>query len=103
MAVCYSPLLLIAAWVERRSARSVRSNRRRGEEDDDTIEEWEQMDSAMDFEGEGWDKKVASVKPNVEDDSATVAVANLREEVRELKELLLKLVEGKDGGDANGK
>lgn len=88
MAVIYSPLLFIAAYVESRSARRVRWNRKRGQEDDDTIEEWEQMSDQVDFESEGWDKKVAAVKPNVEDDTATVAVRHLKEEVKELKELL---------------
>lgn len=103
MAVVYSPLLFIAAWFERRSAKAVKSNRRRGEEDDDTIEEWEQMAGECDFEGEGWDKKVLISKPNVEEDTATLEVRELRGEVKELKELLLKLVEGKGKGkDANG-
>ncbi|KAH8596210.1 hypothetical protein B0O99DRAFT_594039 [Bisporella sp. PMI_857] len=98
MAVIYSPLLFIAAWVECRSAKRVRWNRKRGEDDDDTIEEWEHLQ--VDFESEGWDKKVATVKPNVEDDTATLAVRKLQEEVKELKALILKLVESKEG---NGK
>ena len=97
MGVVYAPLLFVAAWFEKRSAKKVKSNRRRGEEDDDTVEEWEQM--AVDFEGEGWGKKVESVRPNVEDDTATVEVRQLRGEVKELKELLLKVLEK----DANGK
>ena len=101
MAALYSPLLLVAAWFETRSANRVRSNRKRGEEDDDTVEEWEQLAGELDIEGEGWDKKVAQVKPNVEEDQATVEVKALRSEVQELKELLLQLVK-KDGGAANG-
>ena len=97
MALIYSPLLIVAAYFETRSAKSVRSNRRRGEQDDDTTEEWEQMAGDVDFEGEGWDKKVAAVKPNVEEDAATIEVKALRGEVQELKELLLKLVDGKTG------
>ncbi|KAG4431014.1 hypothetical protein IFR05_013504 [Cadophora sp. M221] len=101
MALLYSPLLMIAAWFETRSANKVRSNRKRGEEDDDTIEEWEQLAGEIDLEAEGWDKKVAQVKPNIEEDQATVEVKALRAEVQELKELLLQLVK-KDGGEANG-
>jgi hypothetical protein len=97
MGVVYAPLLFVAAWFEKRSAKKVRSNRRRGEEDDDTVEEWEQM--VVDFEGEGWGKKVESVRPNVEDDTATVEVRQLRGEVKELKELLMKVLEK----DSNGK
>ena len=43
MGVLYSPLLLITAYLETRTARTVRFNRKRNEADDDTIEEWEQM------------------------------------------------------------
>ncbi|KAE8448654.1 hypothetical protein EG329_009079 [Mollisiaceae sp. DMI_Dod_QoI] len=100
MAFLYSPLLLVAAWFETRSAKMVKSNRKRGEEDDDTVEEWEQMVGEIDFESEGWDKKVAAAKPNVEEDQATRAVNELRSEVKELKELLLQLVE--DKGARNG-
>jgi len=104
MAAVYSPLLFIAAWFERRSAKAVKSNRGRGEEDDDTVEEWEQMAGDVDFEAEGWNKKVEASKPNVEEDTATLEVRELRGEVQELKELLLKLVEGKGKGkEVNGK
>lgn len=99
MAFLYSPLLFVAAWFETRSARMVRSNRKRGEEDDDTVEEWEQMAGEVDFEGEGWDKKVAAAKSNIEEDQATRAVHELRTEVRELKELLLQLVKEKGAGN----
>ncbi|KUJ16268.1 uncharacterized protein LY89DRAFT_586631 [Mollisia scopiformis] len=100
MAVLYSPLLFVAAWFETRSAKMVRSNRKRGEEDDDTVEEWEQMAGEVDFEADGWNKKVASAKPNVEEDQATTEVKALRSEVKELKDLLLQLV--KEQGTATG-
>lgn len=93
MALIYSPLLFVAAYFETKSAKAVKSNRRRGEEDDDTVEEWEQMAGDVDFEGEGWDKKVASAKPNVEEDPATIEVKKLRGEVSELKELLEKVLQ----------
>ena len=40
MGVLYSPLLLVTAYLETRTARTVRFNRKRNEADDDTIEEW---------------------------------------------------------------
>ena len=43
MGFLYFPLLLIAAFLETRTAAEIRDNRARGEEDDDSIEEWEQM------------------------------------------------------------
>jgi len=97
MGIVYSPLLLITAYMETRQAHTVANNRKRGEQDDDTIEEWEQMEPEMDFESDGWAKKVAATKPNVETDAAVLEVRALKEQVEELK----KLVEGlKDG--ANG-
>lgn len=101
MAVVYAPLLIVAAYFETRSAKQVTYNRRQGEEDDDTIEEWEQMAGNVDFEAEGWDKKVDSVKPDVMVDAATAEVRELRGEVRELKQLLVKLV-GEKSGEGNG-
>lgn len=98
MATLYSPLLVVAAWFERRSAQRVISNRRRGETDDDTIEEWEQMAGEVNFQREGWDQKVAMAKANVEEDQATSEVKALRGEVQELKELLVQLVKKSGGG-----
>ncbi|KAF2964412.1 hypothetical protein GQX73_g9173 [Xylaria multiplex] len=91
MGIIYSPLLLCAAIFEVRMAKEVRRNRKRGEEDDDVIEEWEQMTDDIDFEGEGWAKKVCDSKANVEDDAAVLEVRRLRSEVSELKDLLEKL------------
>ncbi len=100
MAVIYSPLLFVAAWFETRSAKMVRWNRKRGEEDDDTVEEWEQMMGECDFEGDGWGKKVEGVKPNVEEDPATLEVKKLAAEVKELKAMIKELLDQKA---SNGK
>jgi Polycystin cation channel len=97
MAFLYSPLLLIAALFETRSAREVSMNRKRGELDDDTVEEWEQMSDAVDFESEGWAKKVQAAKSNVEDDQATLEVRELRSELKEMREMLQVLVNESKG------
>ncbi|KAI0413320.1 hypothetical protein F5X98DRAFT_288168 [Xylaria grammica] len=91
MGIIYSPLLFCAALFEVRIAKDVRRNRKRGDDDDDTVEEWEQMEDQIDFEGEGWAKKVGDSKANVEDDAAVLEVRQLRAEVSELKGLLEKL------------
>ena len=56
------------------------------------------MAGQVDFEGEGWNKKVESVKPNVEEDAATIQVKELRVEVKELKELIQQLVKKEGNG-----
>lgn len=91
MGVVYSPLLVVAAFLETRSAWRIRRNRARGEEDDDVVEEWEQLEEELDFQAEGWSKTCANVKPNVEDDAAVIEVKKLREEVKELKALITEL------------
>ncbi|KAL8756470.1 MAG: hypothetical protein Q9199_002913 [Rusavskia elegans] len=88
MGIIYSPLLLITAFLETMQAGRVNRNRRRGEEDEDTVEEWEQMTDALDLEGEGWTKKVEATKPNVDTDAAVLEIRDLRERVQELKKLL---------------
>jgi hypothetical protein len=98
MGVIYSPLLVVTAFIEAREAKTVRLNRRRGEEDDDTTEEWEEMQGEIDFEGEGWDKKVESTRPNVEVDAAVVEVRELRAQVKELKEMV-RGMSREPGGD----
>ena len=100
MGVLYSPLLLITAWLETKQAYRVRKNRRDGESDEDEVQEWEQMSGELDWEAEGWSKRVEASRPNVETDLAVLEVRKLREQVEELK----RVVEGKENenGGANG-
>lgn len=97
MGVIYSPLLLITAWLEVREARRVKWNRRKHEEDDDTVEEWEQMEGEIDFEGEGWDKKVERSCPDVKTDTAVIEVRELKQQVKELTEMMRAMSEEPDG------
>ncbi len=98
MGVVYSPLLLITAWLETKQAHKVKKNRRNGESDEDEVQEWEQLSGEVDFEADGWSKRVESTRPNVATDVAVLEVRALREQVEELK----KIVEGKETGGANG-
>lgn len=98
MGVVYSPVLLLTAFLEARTARKVVFNRKRGETDEDTVEEWEQLESELDFEGSGWGKRVEETSPDVVVDGTLKAVNQLREEVKELKEMLRELKVFQDGG-----
>jgi hypothetical protein len=91
MGFIYSPLLIVTAFLETREAHKVKYNRRRGEDDDDQVHEWEQVLNECDFEADGWNKKVQATKPNVEFDTAVLETRLLREEVRELKTLLIEM------------
>lgn len=97
MGTIYSPLLLVTAWLEVRVAARVRWNRKRGEEDEDTVEEWEQLEGEFDFEGDGWNKKCEASKPNVEMDATLVEVRELRRDMEELKGLLRAIREATPG------
>jgi hypothetical protein len=100
MAIIYSPLLVITAYLEQKEARKVIHNRRRGESDEDVVHEWEQVLHECDFEADGWDKKVQATKPNVEFDTAVLEIKKLQDDVAQLKELLLKaLNQGTFGED----
>lgn len=101
MAIIYSPLLLVAAVFEQQSAREIRANRARGEDDDDTIEEWEQMD--VDFESDGWQKTVDSAKTNLEVDQTVVEMQRLRAEVEKLQSLVLDLTKAMGAPSAGEK
>ncbi|RMZ71830.1 potassium ion channel yvc1 [Pyrenophora seminiperda CCB06] len=85
------------AWI-------VKENRRRGEDDEDTTMEWEQVLDGCDFEADGWDKKVKASAPNVEFDTAVLEVRELRKEVKELKDMMKMLldVDGKREGGGGG-
>lgn len=104
MGIIYSPLLLVTAYLETRTARNVRFNRRRNEADDDTIEEWEQLADELDVEGSGWGKKVQDTAPNVVTDATMVELKELKEDMKELKALLRGLQgrNGQQNGNGNG-
>jgi hypothetical protein len=91
MGFIYGPLLLVTAFIETREARHVKFNRKRNEDDDDTIEEWEQMQGEIDWESEGWSKKVKSTKPNTEVDVAVEEIRELRKEVDDLRKLVREM------------
>lgn len=84
MGILYSPLLLVTAYIETRQAYHVKHNRKHGESDEDTVEEWEQLDGEMDFEAEGWSKKVESTRPNVETDAAVLEIREVMETLKAL-------------------
>lgn len=87
MAVIYSPLLLIVASLETREARRIRWNRRRGEEDDDDVQEWEHVAEEVDFEiDDTWRQTVRESTPNVNTDTCTVEIIKLQQQVKELTE-----------------
>ncbi|KAK5109636.1 hypothetical protein LTR62_006873 [Meristemomyces frigidus] len=100
MGAIYSPLLLVTAWLEARTARKVKWNRGRNESDDDTIEEWEQLASELDVEGSGWSKRVGESAPNVVEEKAVLEVQKLREEMKELKEMIRGLQTSGRNGEA---
>lgn len=91
MAIIYSPLLVLTAALETRQAHLIRSNKRRGVEDEDECEEWEQLQDQCDFEADGWDRKVCETKPNVEQ-SAITECMELKKQLAELKTLVEKVL-----------
>jgi Polycystin cation channel len=101
MAVIYSPLLCITAFIEAREAKTVRLNRKRGEADDDTTEEWEEMEGEIDFEAEGWNKKVEVSRPNVEVGTVVVEVRELQKQIHELKETIRGMSMEPEGGETH--
>lgn len=101
MGVIYSPVLIITAYLEQRDARTVRMNRSKGESDEDTVEEWEQLDYKPEQEDEAWARKVRETSPNVEVDGVTVLVKDLKREVLELRKMVA--AQSNPTGDFNEK
>ncbi|KAL4783173.1 hypothetical protein BJX76DRAFT_261591 [Aspergillus varians] len=102
MGIIYSPLLLIIGFLEIREARRIRHNRRRGEEDDDNVEEWEHIAEQVEFEvDDAWKQTVQECSPNVHTDQCSLEVAQLREQIQNLTEVVRQLAEDKMGGNAS--
>ncbi|GLA98558.1 hypothetical protein AtubIFM61612_000785 [Aspergillus tubingensis] len=98
MGVIYSPILVITAFFEVRDARRIRWNRRRGEEDDDDVQEWEHAAEEVDFDlDDSWTQTVRESTPNIQVDGTTLEVMRLKEQVISLTETVRVLAEEKAG------
>ncbi|KAL3482261.1 hypothetical protein BJX99DRAFT_85006 [Aspergillus californicus] len=96
MGVIYAPLLLVIGFLEVREARRIRSNRRRGEEDDGDVEEWEHIAEQVDFEiDDTWRQSVRETSPNVHVDQYSLEIIQLKEQVQSLTDMVRQLVEEK--------
>ncbi|EAW09944.1 putative potassium ion channel Yvc1 [Aspergillus clavatus NRRL 1] len=96
MGIIYSPLLLITATLETREARRIRLNRRRGEEDDDEIQEWEQVAEEVDFDvDDTWRQMVRESTPDANAENTTLEIMQLREKITALTEMVQSLLEEK--------
>ncbi|KAL2861144.1 putative potassium ion channel Yvc1 [Aspergillus lucknowensis] len=94
MGIIYSPLLLVIGFLELREAHRIRRNRRRGEEDDDNMEEWEHIAEQVDFElDDTWKQSVRETSPNVHVDHCSLEVAQLKEQVQILTETIRQLTD----------
>ncbi|KAI9715031.1 MAG: hypothetical protein M1828_001067 [Chrysothrix sp. TS-e1954] len=93
MAVIYAPLLTMTAALETSDARKIKVNRKRGEADDDTVEEWEQLGWDVEQEDKGWCEMVGKSSPDVMSDPVASDVTALKREVQELRAMLGKVLE----------
>ena len=97
MGILYSPLLVITAFLEVLNARRIRWNLRRGEAEDDYVQEWEHVAEELNFEvDDTWKQCVEETKPNAYVDASTLEVMQLKEQVAELTSLVKSLVERGD-------
>lgn len=102
MGIIYSPLLIITATLEVRDARRIKWNRRRGEEEDDDVQEWEHVAEEVNFEAdEIWKERVEETKPNVYSDVCTLEVRQLQEQVAELTSLVKLMAEKGDPAEGS--
>lgn len=93
MATLYAPLIVIIAWLEKREAHRIRANRRRGEEDDNVLEEWEEAAQAVDYDNEEWERQVSLTTPNVAVDTSVLEIRELKNQVAMLTEQVKMLTE----------
>lgn len=94
MGIIYSPILVVTAFFETRDARRIRSNRRRGEEDDDHTQEWEHVAEGVDFDlDDSWKQTVQDTTPNVLVDSTSSEIAQLKKQISDLTDTIRNFAE----------
>ncbi|PKY08474.1 hypothetical protein P168DRAFT_286590 [Aspergillus campestris IBT 28561] len=99
MGIIYSPILVVTAYFETRDARRIRSNRRRGEEDDDHMQEWEHVAGGVDFDlDDSWKQVVEDTTPNVLEDSTGSEIAQLKKQISDLTDMIRVFTESSGSG-----
>ncbi|KAI9849370.1 MAG: hypothetical protein M1838_000175 [Thelocarpon superellum] len=103
MTVIYAPLLVITSALESRQARQVKWNRSRGEADDDTLEEWEELGTEVDLNLDSHEllppppsPPPSPSAPSPSAPAGTTSSKATRERIREGRE------EGERGGERGG-
>lgn len=90
-------MLVFTAWIETREAHRVVLNRRKGEADDDDMQEWQRMAVEVDFEVEDtWREAVGATRPDVRVDGCVSEVRELKGQVSGLTEMVNDLVKEKE-------
>ena len=85
--------------METREAKRIRANRRRGEEEDDDVQEWEHVAEEVDFDvDEPWRTRVDDNKPDIKSLDPSAEVKLLQTQVIELTNMVRVLVEEKGKG-----
>lgn len=96
MGVIYSPLLVLTAWVETRQAEQIRWNRRHGEDDEGSRQEWEYVADEVNFDlDDAWKVEVQQSTPDITVDSTALQVRHLQEQVAALTEAVNLLTKDK--------
>ena len=99
MGIIYSPILVVTAYYEARDARRIRSNRRRGEEDDDHVHEWEHVAGGVDFDLDcSWKQVVEDTTPKVLEDSTSSEIAQLKKQISDLTDMIKSFTESSESG-----
>lgn len=97
MSIIYFPLLLVTSFLEARSARRIRWNRRHGEADDTIRQEWEDSAHEVGFdcldENDEWVVAVQKTKPNVDTTSTELGIRDLKLQIKQLTEMVQTLTE----------
>lgn len=96
MGVIYSPLLIVTAWVETRQADQIRWNRRHGEEDEGSRQEWEYVADEVNFDlDDSWKVEVQQSTSDIKVDGTALQVQQLQEQVAALTEAVKQLTREK--------
>ncbi|KAK9248944.1 hypothetical protein V1506DRAFT_526508 [Lipomyces tetrasporus] len=91
MTAVYSPILFVVAFYEAYVAKKILRNRAIGESDDDTRQDWEDLEGELDLDRTGWLDRVKAVAPHVETEPGVWEINELRKQVSELTEIVKAL------------
>ena len=90
MGIIYSPLLIYTSYAESKAAKNIKANQFCNDPGDSSQEDWNQV-KYLEVGEDDWSEDVQETQPEDEDETLMKEVKNTKDELKELRSLIMDL------------